>query len=325
MKPKKRILVTGCAGFIGFHLSIKLLNLSRFKVYGIDNLNSVYDSKLKASRLNELKKYEKFTFNKIDISNKKKLNENFKNNKYQIVINLAAQAGVRDSIHNPDPYINSNIICFYNILEVSKDFKIQHLLYASSSSVYGSQKKFPSKEEFNTDKPLSLYAATKKTNEILAYSYSHIHKLPTTGLRFFTVYGPYGRPDMAPLKFTYAITNKKKINLFNKGNHFRDFTFIEDVTESILKLINKIKKTLTPHQIINIGGGKTYPLKFFLKTLEKLIGKKTVITYEPMQKGDVHKTNADISKLKKIINFSETVSLESGLKSLTEWYKQFYK
>ena len=225
-----KILVTGCAGFIGYHLCLKLLEKNKHKVYGLDNISNYYDVKLKNSRLKNLKEHpNKFYFHKIDIANFNKLKNNFKKNNYDYVIHLAAQAGVRASIQKPSQYVRSNLTGFFNILEISKIFKIKHLVFASTSSVYGSTKKFPLSEDNNTDKPLSFYAATKKSNELMAYSYSNIHKLPCTGLRLFTVYGPYGRPDMSLFKFTKAIFNSNKIDLFNRGDHVRDFTYIDDV------------------------------------------------------------------------------------------------
>ena len=241
-KKKENILITGCAGFIGFHLSNTLIKSNKYNVYGIDNLNNYYSKKLKNHRLNILKKNKNFfKFSKADISNKTKLSSIFKKHKFHIVINLAAQAGVRYSIENPETYYKSNINGFFNILNCSLEQKVSHLLFASTSSVYGNTNKFPITENFTTDKPLSFYAATKKCNEVMAYSYSNIYKMPITAMRFFTVYGPLGRPDMSLFKFTKLIKENKKIDLFNNGNHVRDFTYVDDIVDGIYSLIILIK------------------------------------------------------------------------------------
>ena len=250
------ILITGCAGFIGFSLSYKLLNLDKNNIFGVDNLNDYYDVELKKNRVNKLKKFKNFDIKKLDISNFNSLNNYIKKNKIKIIINLAAQAGVRYSIEQPQAYLESNIVGFFNILEVSRINKIKHLLFASTSSVYGSSTDFPLSESSNTDAPLSFYAATKKSNELMAHSYSNIHKLPCTGFRFFTVYGPFGRPDMALFKFTDAIIKKKSIEDFNKVNHTRDFTYIDDITEFISKAISKIPNKNNPYEIFNVGNSK---------------------------------------------------------------------
>ena len=264
-----KILITGCAGFIGYHLCKRLIGFdNKYKIFGIDNLNSNYDLKLKKNRLKQLiQTSKKFKFNKIDISKQNIIIENFIRNKYDIVINLAAQAGVRDSINKPDQYFQNNILGFYNILVASKKIKVKHLIYASSSSVYGDGET-PSNEESNTDKPLSFYAASKKTNEILAYSFSNVYKLPTTGLRFFTIYGPYGRPDMALFLFTKAIINSKKINIHNYGKHSRDFTYIDDAIECISRLIDKPSDKKIPHLIYNIGSNNSVQLLNFIRIIE---------------------------------------------------------
>ncbi len=320
-----KILVTGCAGFIGFHLCERLLKLKKYHVYGIDNLNNYYDIKLKTTRLNMLKVNKKFFFKKIDISEEKILNNFFKKNKFECVINLAAQAGVRYSIEFPQTYLKSNIIGFFNILECSKKFKIKHLIYASTSSVYGNSKKFPLRENHNTDNPLSFYAATKKSNEVMAYSYSNIHKLPCTGLRFFTVYGPYGRPDMSLFKFTKSILNSKKLDLYNHGDHIRDFTYVEDISNSIVKLITKLPKGKVPHNIYNIGSNNPQPLKKFLHLIEKNLGKRAKINLLPMQPGDVHKTHASTSKLGREIKFLPKIKINQGIKKFIDWYLNYYK
>ena len=293
-----KILVTGCAGFIGYHLCNKLLSNRKFTIYGIDNLNNYYDVSLKKNRLKNLQKLSiRFKFYKIDICNNNLLYKNFLKNKYDCVIHLAAQAGVRYSIKKPDVYLNSNVFGFFNILECCKKNKTKHLLFASTSSVYGSNKNFPLKEKSNTDQPLSFYAATKKCNEIMAHSYSNIYRLPCTGLRFFTVYGPLGRPDMVLFKFTKAILENKKINLFNYGNHIRDFSYIDDVVNSIEKLIKKPPKSKIPYEIYNIGNNNPQHLKKFLKILEKKLTIKAKVKFQPLQLGDIHKTYASMHKL----------------------------
>ena len=320
-----KILVTGCAGFIGFHLCNQLLNDKRNIVYGIDNLNNYYDTKLKKTRLSLLKKKSKnFKFSKKDIKDIKSLKKLFANKKIKFIVHLAAQAGVRYSIYDPSTYLDNNILGFFNILQISRIYKIKHLVYASTSSVYGSNKKFPLRESYNTDHPLSFYAATKKTNEIMAYSYSNIYKLPCTGLRFFTVYGPYGRPDMSLFKFTKAILGSKKIELYNKGNHIRDFTYIDDVIDGIKKLIKKPPKGQIPYSIFNIGSSNPKHLKFFLKTIEKVIGKKTSIKLMTLQKGDIYKTHANIGKLFRYTKFKPKVNITKGIKNFISWYGKFY-
>jgi len=320
-----RILVTGCAGFIGYHLCISLLKNKKYKVYGLDNLNNYYDIELKKKRLNILKNNSiKFKFFKIDITNYNIVKKNFTKNKYDCVINLAAQAGVRYSIKNPSDYFRSNVEGFFNILELSRIFRIKHLIFASTSSVYGSSKKFPLKEESNTDMPLSFYAATKKSNEVLAYSYSNIYKLPCTGLRFFTVYGPYGRPDMALFLFVKAIFSSRKIKLFNKGNHIRDYTYIDDIVEALRKLIERPSNDKIPYSIYNIASSKPQKLMVFLKNIEKIIGKKANKSYYGMQLGDVHKTHASIKKLNKKIRYKPKMKLSKGIERFIQWYKEYY-
>ena len=252
------ILVTGSSGFIGYHLSKLLLN-NNCKVVGLDNHNSYYDIKLKKNRNSLLLKHKNFKFYKVDLQDSKKLETIFKNHKIKCVINLAAQAGVRYSLINPKAYIDSNINGFFNILDLSNKYKVKKFIYASTSSIYGKQNKFPLKENFKTDNPIQLYAATKKSNEVMATAYSNLYKIKTVGLRFFTVYGPWGRPDMALFKFTKNIIEGKKINLFNKGNHIRDFTYIDDIVEAIFKLV--IKKNFPKQKIYNVGNGKKIPLR----------------------------------------------------------------
>tara|TARA_Y100000590_G_C15741235_1_gene1020333 strand:- start:2379 stop:3353 length:975 start_codon:yes stop_codon:yes gene_type:complete len=321
-----QILVTGCAGFIGYHLCLKLLQDKKNYVYGIDVMDPYYDLKLKINRIKDIKKkYKKFIFYKKDIGNLKFLKNNFKKNKYDYVINLAAQAGVRYSLIDRNKYLKNNIIGFFNILESCKELKIKHLIFASTSSVYGNNKKFPYRETDNTDKPLSFYAATKKSNEVMAYSYSNLYKIPCTGLRFFTVYGPYGRPDMSLFKFTQAILKSKKIELYNKGKHFRDFTYIDDVVEGISKLLTKPPIKKIPYSIYNLGNGKPTSLKLFVKIIENSIGKKTKIALKPFQTGDVYKTHANINSLKRLINFNPKTNVNVGIKKFIYWYKKYKK
>ena len=321
-----KILVTGCAGFIGYHLCHKLLTNKRYHVYGIDNLNTYYDVNLKKNRLKILLKFKnRFYFNKVDITNNKKISKIFLNNKYDYVIHLAAQAGVRHSINYPDVYLKNNINGFFNILECCKRYKIKHLIFASTSSVYGSNKNFPLKETNNTDQPLSFYASTKICNEVMAHSYSYIYKLPCTGLRFFTVYGPFGRPDMVLYKFTKAIHEGKNIDLFNHGNHIRDFTYIDDVVGGIKKLIKKPSKNKIPYEIYNVGSDNPIHLKEFLKIIENNLLRKAKIILQPQQLGDVHKTHAYMNKLNKIIGYRAKVNIKQGIKNFVLWYKEYYK
>jgi UDP-glucuronate 4-epimerase len=324
-KIKQKVLITGCAGFIGFHLCKRLLDTNQFSVIGLDNLNNYYDTKLKKDRLNILKKNKKnFNFHKVDLTNFKKLNNVFKINKFDAVVNLAAQAGVRYSISNPNEYYQSNIKGFYNLLDLCKTHNAPHLLFASTSSVYGNNKKFPIKEEYNTDRPLSFYAATKKCNELMAYSYSNIYKLPITGMRFFTVYGPMGRPDMSLFKFTKLISEGKKIDLYNKGDHVRDFTYIDDITESIVKLLNKKSKKTIPYQVVNVCSSNPVRLKKFINEIEKNLSTKSKTNNMPKQLGDVHKTHGDNTNISKLINYSPNTKIEIGIKNFVKWYKEYY-
>lgn len=325
MSSKEKVLVTGCAGFIGYHLSKELLNIKSYEVYGLDNLNDYYDVGLKKDRLKDLKRNKKFNFFKIDIANKDKIIKNFKINKYNYIIHLAAQAGVRYSITNPQAYVDSNLLGFCNVIEGANIIKIKHFIFASTSSVYGASKKFPLKESYNTDSPLSFYAATKKSNEVISHAYANIFKLPITGLRFFTVYGPYGRPDMALFKFTESIIKNKKINLFNKGNHYRDFTYVDDIVSGIIGVIKK-KPTdkNVPFSIFNIGSDNPHYLKNFLSIIEKFLGNKAMVVNKALQKGDVHKTHADISSLNKKTKYYPQTSLKKGIYNFIEWYKSYY-
>ena len=322
---KIKILVTGCAGFIGYHLCISLLKRKDVNLIGIDNLNDYYDIRLKIDRLKILKTDKNFKFYKIDIENNELINKNFLKNKYNYIIHLAAQAGVRYSIKKPRLYLNTNIIGFFNILENANKIKVDHFIYASTSSVYGAANKFPLEENFDTSSPQSFYAASKKTNEVMAHSYSSIHKLKTTGLRFFTVYGPYGRPDMALFKFTKALLEGRKISLFNHGNHIRDFTYIDDIVNGIEKLIFKPSKNKIPYQIFNIGSNSPQKLKKFLSLIERETSKKSIIKNEKFQLGDVLKTHASIKNLDKKIRYSPKFNIEQGIKKFIEWYKEYYK
>ncbi len=319
-----KILVTGAAGFIGFHLCSKLLE-KNFKVFGIDNLSNYYDVDLKKDRIRILKKNNNFFFKKIDLINYLTLNKLVKVNKIKYIVHLAAQAGVRYSITNPSSYFNSNIRGFFNILEISKNNNISHLVFASTSSVYGNNKQFPLGEKINTDQPLSFYAATKKSNEVMAYSYANISKLPSTALRFFTVYGPYGRPDMALFKFTKNILENKKIELYNNGNHNRDFTYIDDIIHGIISVINRPSRSKIPFNVFNIGNGNSRKLKDYLKIIEKKIGKKAKIKKMPLQKGDIKKTHADISSLKHFSNYNAKTEIEDGVSRFIDWFIKYYK
>lgn len=315
-----KILVTGSGGFIGFHLSKYLLEKKHI-VFGYDNMNSYYDVKLKKDRIKILSKSNKFFFTKGNLQDFKRLDNLVKKNKIKKIIHLAAQAGVRHSVKNPRDYFNSNIEGFFNILETSKINKIEHLLFASTSSVYGDGKNFPLKESENTDHPLSFYAATKKSNEVMAYAYSHIYNLPVTGLRFFTVYGPYGRPDMALFKFIKNMMMKKPIELYNKGNHIRDFTYVDDVVVSISKLINKPPNKKVPYDVFNIAGNEPRHLKDFLRIIEKYLNIKPKVKLLKMQIGDVHKTDASVNKLINKIKFKPKIKAEEGILKFIDWYK----
>ncbi len=329
-------LVTGAAGFIGFFLAMRLLEMG-CRVIGIDNLNNYYDIKLKQARLDNLKAFDKFTFIKSDISDKPMIMDIFKKYKPDIVINLAAQAGVRYSIENPDAYIQSNIIGFFNILEGCRYYPVTHLVYASSSSVYGSNKKVPFKESDFVDNPVSLYAATKKSNELMAHTYSHLYKIPTTGLRFFTVYGPMGRPDMAYFRFADKYFAGEPIHIFNNGNFendlYRDFTYIDDVVEGVVKVLNTSPDLSydVPYKLYNIGNNKPEKLMVFIDTLEKCLsralGREVVFekVFEPMKLGDVHATYASTDLLHEAVGFKPETSIEEGLRKFAEWYVEFYK
>jgi len=318
-------IVTGAAGFIGFHLSKALLKKG-IKVLGIDNLNPYYDVRLKKQRLKILKKYSNFHFKKIDISNAKKLFGLKKNYKIIKIFHLAAQAGVRYSLKNPEAYTKTNLIGFANILQLSRVAKIKKLVFASTSSVYGANKLSPFTEDHNTDQPIQYYAATKKSNEIMAYSYSYLFKIPMIGLRFFTVYGPWGRPDMALFKFTKNIILGKKIDVFNNGIHSRDFTYIDDLVNGII-LADKanLKNTKNKYfQIFNLGSNSPVKLMKYIKIIENILNKKAKINYLPLQKGDIVKTFCNIKKSKKILGYKPKIKVEKGIKNFIDWYKTNY-
>jgi len=335
---KDKILVTGSAGFIGFHMS-KLLLEENHEVVGIDNLNDYYDVNLKTDRLKILKKFKNYTFQKVDIKDKKELDSVFEEFEPDYVINLAAQAGVRYSIENPYAYIDSNIIGFINILEACRNFPVKHLLYASSSSVYGGNSKVPFSTSDQVDNPVSLYAATKKSNELMAHTYSHLYDIPTTGLRFFTVYGPWGRPDMAYFSFTKSIIDGKPIKVFNHGKMERDFTYIDDIVEGISKLIRKphnpkvelddsINYSISfnaPYKIYNIGNNHPIKLEKFIKVIENKLEKEAQKNYLEMQPGDVLKTYADVTDLQIDIGFKPKTLIEEGIGKFVDWYKEYYK
>ena len=332
-----KVFVTGSSGFIGFHLSKKLLEKG-YSIHGFDSMNKYYDVKIKKARLKILKKYKKFSFTKNKLENKKILTDSILRFKPTIIIHLAAQAGVRYSIKNPKAYMDSNITGTYNIIELAKKINIKHLLIASSSSVYGANKKLPFTEIDKTETQLSIYAATKKSTESIAHSYSNIWRIPITMLRFFTVYGPWGRPDMALFKFTKGIINKKKIDIYNNGRMYRDFTFIDDIVNGITALINKAPNLnqlgkirndslspVAPFRILNIGNTKKIFLLDFINELEKQLRKKAIRNYMKMQKGDVNITVSNTSLLKKITNYNPKTNYKTGIKKFLEWYLFYYK
>ncbi len=324
-KSGHRFLITGCSGFIGFHLSKRLLEEGN-EVIGLDSLNDYYDLKLKTDRLAILQKNRHFSFYKGSVENLELLENIFMQHRFDVVIHMAAQAGVRYSLKNPYQYVHTNVTGFLNILECCKTWKINHLLYASSSSVYGANGSIPFSEQDCTEKPVNIYAATKKANELMAYSYSHIYKLPVTGLRFFTVYGPWGRPDMAVFTFTEAIVKGKPIEVYNYGNMKRDFTYIDDVVESMVRLIKKGPPALPlPCEVYNIGNHKPVEVKYLIDCLERQLGIPAKKVFLPMQPGEVPETYADIDGLKKAINYQPRISIEEGIKRFVSWYKDYYQ
>ena len=320
-----KILVTGAAGFIGYHVS-KTLCERGDEVVGIDNLNDYYDVSLKEARLEQLKPYDNFHFFKMDIADRPTIENLFKEKGFNKVVHLAAQAGVRYSIENPHAYADSNLVGYLNILEGCRHNKIEHLVYASSSSVYGANKKIPFSESDNVDRPVSLYAATKKANELMAHSYSHLYDLPTTGLRFFTVYGPWGRPDMSPMLFAKAITEGKPIKIFNYGKHKRDFTYIDDIVEGVTRCLDSNSvDSYAAWNIFNIGNNQPVKLLYYIELLEKSFGQETEKQLLPLQPGDVEETFADIDALNNSVGYMPRVSIEKGIKLFSDWYKNFYK
>ena len=333
---KSKIYITGSSGFIGFHTAKRLLNKG-IKVHGFDSMNTYYDLKLKKNRLNILKKYKNFSFTKGLLENEKVLSNSISKFKPSIIIHLAAQAGVRYSLENPKNYLNSNIVGTFNILKNAHKFNIKHLIIGSSSSVYGANKKIPFQEIDKADHQVSFYAATKKSTESLAHSYSSLWKIPVTMLRFFTVYGPWGRPDMAYFKFTKKILEGKRIDIFNKGKMYRDYTYIDDIVTGVCKLINKApslnKKIkfkndslspVAPYRILNIGNTKKILLLDFIKSLEKELKVKAKKRYLPMQKGDVYSTLSNSHLLKKITGYNPKTSYKTGIKKFVDWYLDYY-
>lgn len=336
-----KILITGTAGFIGFHLAQRLLK-EGLTVVGIDNINDYYDIQLKYSRLSEtgISKnaehwheevqssiFPNYRFIRTNLEDRDYINQLFEKEKFDIVCNLAAQAGVRYSLKNPHAYIDSNIVGFINILEACRHNNIKHLVYASSSSVYGNSDKMPLSVTDPVDHPVSLYAATKKSNELMAHTYSHLFNIPTTGLRFFTVYGPWGRPDMAPILFADAITSGKSINVFNNGNLERDFTYIDDIVEGLTQVINtpfKQEEDSVPYAIHNIGNGNPVKLMDFIETMVSALDKKANKVFLPMQPGDVYKTFADVNSLKSTFGYAPNTNLKKGISEFVNWYKKYY-
>ncbi len=338
-----KVLVTGAAGFIGFHLSKKLIQRGD-SVIGLDNLNSYYDKSLKTSRIDQLQiisknNHNKFCLEEEDLQDSSCVKKLFTKYKPDAVVNLAAQAGVRYSIENPMAYIESNLVGFGNILEGCRHNKVKHLIYASSSSVYGGNSKLPFSEKDSVNHPVSLYAASKKANELMAHTYSHLYDLPATGLRFFTVYGPWGRPDMALFLFTRAILDKKPIQIFNHGNMVRDFTYIDDIIESLLRVINKPatadkafstenpnpSTSWAPHRVFNIGNSCPTPLMEYISAIEDALGIKAIKEFLPMQPGDVPATAADTSELESWIGFKPNTKVSEGVKNFVKWYLDYYK
>ncbi|MDL2225212.1 GDP-mannose 4,6-dehydratase [Eubacteriales bacterium OttesenSCG-928-M02] len=318
----KTVLITGVSGFVGFHVAHTLLERGD-RVIGLDNMNTYYDITLKEQRLAILREKEAFSFILGSIEDRSHICDIIEKGNFDAVIHLAAQAGVRYSLTHPQEYISSNLVGFFNVIDACKEHGIPHFLYASSSSVYGANEEMPFSENDKVDRPISLYAATKKSNELIAYSYSHLYQLKTTGFRFFSVYGPYGRPDMAPLKFTKNIYENKPIQVFNYGDMQRDFTYIDDIVKGILVLLER-SASLTgcdvPYQIYNIGNSQPVNLMDFIQALEKAIGKKAIIEFLPMQPGDVKATYADISKIKTDGGFEPTTSLQEGVDKFVAWY-----
>jgi len=333
-----KILVTGTAGFIGFHLSKKLCE-NGWDVIGLDNLNNYYDVNLKNDRLNLLFPYSNFKFYKLDLVDRESIKKLFEEEKFDFVVNLAAQAGVRYSLENPYAYVDSNLSGFLNILEGCRYNPAKHLIYASSSSVYGANTKMPFSVHDNVDHPVSLYAATKKANELMAHTYSNLYKIPTTGLRFFTVYGPWGRPDMALFIFTRNIAEGKPIDVYNNGKMRRDFTYIDDIVDGIIKLIPQIPTpnpnwdgdnpdsatSFAPYKLYNIGNNQPVELLRFIEVIEEKLGKKAIKNFMPIQPGDVPATYADVDDLNNTVGFRPNTRIEDGITKFVDWFKNYYK
>jgi UDP-glucuronate 4-epimerase len=334
---KETVLVTGAAGFIGFHVARKVLQ--SFNVVGVDDLNTYYDQGLKKSRVDLLLTNSHFTFYHVDLADKSAFDDIFKKHKFKYIIHLAAQAGVRYSITNPYAYLSSNLSGFLNVVEACRNFGVDHLIYASSSSVYGANRTMPFSTHQNVDHPISLYAATKKSNELIAHTYSALYKIPTTGLRFFTVYGPWGRPDMAMFLFTKAILEGKPIDVYNHGKMKRDFTYVDDIVESIVRLLPKIPTpnkdwsafdpdpatSFAPYRLFNIGNNQPVELGKFIEVIEEKIGKKAIKNYLPLQSGDVLETFADVDELTAEVDFKPSTSIEEGVSAFVDWYREYYK
>tara|TARA_Y100000590_G_scaffold255921_1_gene287435 strand:+ start:2274 stop:3227 length:954 start_codon:yes stop_codon:yes gene_type:complete len=314
-----KLLLTGTAGFIGFHLAKKLLK-NNYEVLGIDNLNNYYDISLKNDRLKILQSYDSFKFEKVDISNQEQFSKIFKNFKPAKVVNLAAQPGVRYSLINPYAYMNSNLVGFLNVLELCRKYHVEGLIYASSSSVYGDSKKKPFNIDDHADKPISLYGATKRANELIAHSYSHLYNIKTTGLRFFTVYGPWYRPDMAMHIFAKKISNKEPIDVFNKGEMKRDFTFIDDIIEGTISSIEKNYNC----EIFNLGNNRSENLMDVIKLIEDNLGLKAIINFKPIQPGDVLETYANIEHSQQKLNFQPKINIDQGIQYFTDWFRSYY-
>lgn len=335
---QKKILVTGAAGFIGFHLAQKLCK-DNWEVIGLDNLNNYYEVSLKEDRLNLLRSNSNFKFYKNDLIEREIIHRIFREEKFDYVVHLAAQAGVRYSLENPYAYIDSNLSGFLNILEGCRHNPVKHLIYASSSSVYGANTKMPFSVHDNVDHPVSLYAATKKANELMAHTYSNLYKIPTTGLRFFTVYGPWGRPDMALFIFTRRIAEGKPIDVYNNGKMRRDFTYVDDIVDGIIKLIPKLPQpnpdwngdhpdsatSFAPYRLYNIGNNQPVELLKFIEVIENNLGKKAIINFMPLQPGDVPATYADVEDLMKMVGFKPSTTIENGIEKFLEWYRSYFK
>ena len=332
-----KVLVTGSAGFIGNNLSLRLLDRGD-EVIGIDNLNDYYDVSLKEARLARIISHKNFTEARIDLEDRNAINELFSTHKPERVVNLAAQAGVRYSLENPFAYIDTNIVGFINILEACRHNDVEHLVYASSSSVYGANTNMPFSVHNNVDHPMSLYAATKKSNELMAHTYANLYKIPVTGLRFFTVYGPWGRPDMALFMFTKKILAGEPIDVFNYGNHRRDFTYIDDIVEGVIRTLDKIPApnenwsgdhpdpatSKAPYRLYNIGNNQPVELKHYINVLEDCLGKKAIQNLLPLQPGDVPDTYADVEALIEDVNYKPSTSVEEGIANFVKWYRDFY-